>query len=206
MDGSSLSGGALTMDGWWTASYVVLWLLVVALTIVVVALARQIGTLHLRLGPRGALEIDDEGPALGDAPEPFDLATIDGRTVTVGGPGEAQLLMFVSPGCMVCEQVLPSIPVIARSGSMTPYVLTDVDGFETQRAFAGKQLAAAIASAPEVSQSYAVPGTPYIIVLDRAGIVRAKGTVNNLEQMEGLIDTARRRLAAGAAHTTPGEG
>ena len=187
------------MDGWWAASYVVLWLLVATLTVVVVALARQIGTLHLRLGPRGALEIDDEGPALGDVPESFELATIDGRTVRVGGPGEAQLLMFVSPGCMVCEQVLPSIPVIARSGSMKPYVLTDVDGFETERAFANKQLSAPVASAPAVASSYGVPGTPYVVILDNGGIVLAKGTVNNLEQMEGLVDSARRRVSAGAA-------
>jgi methylamine dehydrogenase accessory protein MauD len=188
------------VDGWWAASYIVLWLLVISLAVVVVALARQIGTLHLRLGPRGALEMDEEGPALGDAPGAFDVTTIDGRSVTVGR-GEAQLLMFVSPGCMVCEQVLPSIPVVARSGSLTPYVLTDVDHFETERAFGPKKLPAAVASAPSVATAYAVPGTPYIVVLDEAGIVRAKGTVNNLEQMEGLVDTARRRLSSGATPT-----
>jgi hypothetical protein len=31
-------------------------------------------------------------------------------------------------------------------------------------------------------------------VLDRTGVVRAKGTVNNLEQLEGLADTAQRRI------------
>jgi hypothetical protein len=40
---------------------------------------------------------------------------------------------------------------------------------------------------------YEIPGTPYVILLDASGIVRAKGTVNNLEQLEGLVDTARRR-------------
>jgi hypothetical protein len=32
------------------------------------------------------------------------------------------------------------------------------------------------------------------VVLDAIGVVRAKGTVNNLEQIEGLVDTARRRV------------
>lgn len=188
------------MSGWWLVSYIVLWVLVVSLAVIVVALARQIGTLHLRVGPRGALEMDDEGPALGDAPESFDLMTIDGRSVSVGGPGEAQLLMFVSPGCMVCEQVLPSVNVVARMGSLTPYVLTDVDDHETKRAFEAKGLPAAVAAAPEVVRSYAIPGTPYVVVLDRNGIVSAKGTVNNLEQMEGLVDTAQRRLSNPATH------
>jgi hypothetical protein len=44
-----------------------------------------------------------------------------------------------------------------------------------------------------LSQRYAIPGTPYIVVIDSMGVVRAKGTVNNLEQLEGLVDTAARR-------------
>ena len=38
----------------------------------------------------------------------------------------------------------------------------------------------------EAETVYGVPGTPFVIVLDQHGIVRAKGTVNNLEQVEGL--------------------
>src|SRR3712207_8950825 len=75
------------MSGWWLVSYVVLWALVVVLGVMVVALARQIGTLHLRLGPRGALEMDDEGPPLGEAPPVTEVTTIDGEAITVGGPG-----------------------------------------------------------------------------------------------------------------------
>jgi hypothetical protein len=66
------------VTGWWATAFVALWLLVAALCVVVVALARQVGTLHLRLGPRGALEMDDEGPPLGDAPLPKDALTIEG--------------------------------------------------------------------------------------------------------------------------------
>lgn len=192
------------MNGWWLASYLVLWLLVVALVVVVVALARQIGTLHLRMGPRGALEIDDEGPALGEAPESFEVTTIDGDAIHIGGPGEAQLLMFVSPGCMVCEQVLPAIGAVARAGSFVPYVLTDVDPFEAERAFRPKRLPASVASARPVVESLRVPGTPYVVLLDDRGVVLAKGTINNLEQMEGLVDTARRRLSQGVgSHDGP---
>jgi hypothetical protein len=32
------------------------------------------------------------------------------------------------------------------------------------------------------------------VVLDETGMVRAKGTVNNLEQIEGLVDTATERI------------
>jgi methylamine dehydrogenase accessory protein MauD len=192
------------MHGWWAASYVVLWALVVVLCVVVVALARQIGTLHLRLGPRGALEMDDEGPPLGEAPEPFDVADIDGRRVTIGGPGEPQLLMFVSPGCMLCEQVLPSVPAIATGGDLRPYVLTDVDTTESALVFGPKRLKAPVVAAQSIATAYDVPGTPYVVVLDDQGVVQAKGTVNNLEQMEGLVDTAARRVHEGAAARAAG--
>ena len=181
------------MEGWWAASYVVLWLLVIVLSVVVVALARQIGTLHLRLGPRGALELDDEGPPLGEPAEAFDRADIDGRAVAIGGPGDAQVLMFVSPGCMLCEQVLPSLSAIAGTHELTPYVLTDVDETESALTFGPKRLSVPVVAARDIATAYGVPGTPYVVVLDRHGVVRAKGTVNNLEQLEGLVDTGRRR-------------
>lgn len=183
------------MGGWWAASYAVLWILVVVLCVVVVALARQIGTLHLRLGPRGALELDDEGPPLGEAPEAFEARDIEGRELTVGGPGEAQLLMFVSPGCMLCEQVLPALPAIASTNDLAPLVLTDVDATESALTFGPKNLPAPVVPAVAIASSYEVPGTPYVVVLDRHGVVRAKGTVNNLEQLEGLVETGRRRAA-----------
>jgi methylamine dehydrogenase accessory protein MauD len=182
------------VEGWWAASYAVLWVLVLVLGVMVVALARQIGTLHLRLGPRGALEMDDEGPPLGEAPPVTEATAIDGTPVTVGGPGRSQLLMFVSPGCMVCDRVLPSVPVVARSGQFEGLVITDVDRHETAASFGSKTGTVPIVASPELTQAYGVPGTPYLVILDDKGLVRAKGTVNNLEQMEGLVETGLRRL------------
>ena len=74
------------MSGWWVAAFVAQWVLLIVLCVVVVALARQVGTLHLRLGPRGALEIDTEGPALGDVVPSVDARGIDGSPVILGGP------------------------------------------------------------------------------------------------------------------------
>jgi methylamine dehydrogenase accessory protein MauD len=163
----------------------------------VVALARQIGTLYLRIGPTGALEIDDEGPPLGDAPTPHPRIDLDGRQLNIGGPGGAQLLLFVSPGCMVCDQVLPSIRVIARANELAPFIITDADSEETRISFRERDLNAPVIAGRDITRDYAIPGTPYLVVLDELGLVRAKGTVNNLEQMQGLIDTANRRIVDG---------
>src|SRR5437763_11198326 len=181
------------MHGWWAASFVVLWVLVVSLALLVLALARQIGTLQLRLGPRGALEADDEGPPLGDAPEPLDLTDVDGRRVAIGGPGRAQLLLFVSPDCPVCRDVLPSVGAAARAGRLSPIVVADVEPGENGHRLDDVRPRARVVPAPAALERYHVPGTPFAVILDELGVIRAKGTVNNLEQLEGLVDTARRR-------------
>ena len=184
------------MEGWWAASYVVLWILVVVLCLVVVALARQIGTLLLRVESRGALEIDDEGPPLEESTRPTETVDARGHPVVLGGPGEAQLLLFVSPGCQLCRTVLPSVGAVARAGRLVPYVVTDADREETLAAFGRDRLGAPVVPGLEIARAFGVPGTPYAVVLDPSGTVVAKGTVNNLEQMEGLVDTAIRRLDA----------
>ncbi|MEP6973276.1 MAG: hypothetical protein ABI869_03920 [Actinomycetota bacterium] len=160
------------MTGWWAAAFVAQWMMVIVLAAVVVALARQVGTLHLRLGPRGALEVDSEGPALGEAPPPMPGIDARGSRVLVGGPGPMRLMLFSSPTCRICEEVAPGIGVAASAARMVPMVLHD----------------------RELERAYGVPGTPFLLVIDERGIVRAKGTVNNLEQVEGLIDMALRRI------------
>lgn len=159
------------MSGWWMAAFAVQWLLLIALFVVVVALARQLGVLHLRLGPLGALEIDDEGPRLGQKPPVLRAREEDGSPVVLGGPGGGRLVVFVSSTCPVCEQVRPSIPAAAAASRLVPQLVSD----------------------PEAERAWAIPGVPFVVILDPSGAVRAKGTVNNLEQLEGLVDTAARR-------------
>jgi methylamine dehydrogenase accessory protein MauD len=182
------------MTGWWTASYIVLWILVAVLSVLLVSLARQVGTLHLRLGPRGALELDDEGPPLGEAPPPVETVDVNAKPVTVGGPGAPQFLLFVSPDCPICREVLPSLPVVSQVGQMAPYVISDSGERDTAYEYRSVGKATSVVLGPDLAEAYRVPGTPYAVILDRLGVVRAKGTVNNLEQMEGLVDTARIRL------------
>ena len=185
------------MPGWWVISYVVLWVLVVALAVTVVALARQIGTLHLRLGPSGVLEVDGEGPPLGEAVPPFVARDLSGREIFVGGPAEGgargRLLLFTMPTCLLCEQVVPGLEPVARSARLDPVLLTAATEQEARAAYASVR--APVVAGEGTVQIFDVPGTPYAVVLDEAGVVRAKGTVNNLEQLEGLVDTGRGRAA-----------
>ena len=99
-------------------AFVVLWALVLVLCVVVVALAHQVGTLHLRLGPRGALEIDDEGPALGEPLEPVTAAGADGTAIVLGGVGRPRLVLFASQTCAICREVAPGVPAAAAASRL----------------------------------------------------------------------------------------
>lgn len=189
------------MEGWWAASYVALWLLVIVLAVIVVALARQIGTLYLRIGPRGALEMDAEGPALGSTAPQVDLTALDGSRVRIGGAGRVQLLLFVSPGCHICEQVLPAVGALRQLG-VSPVVVSDNDAEETALVYGRKRIDAPIVPGIGVTGAYEIPGTPFVVIVDDDGLVKAKGTVNNLEQIEGLVQTFRARRAGPLEHAS----
>jgi methylamine dehydrogenase accessory protein MauD len=186
------------VHGWWVGSYLVLWALVIVLSLVVIALARQIGALHGQHGSSAAPASDDEGPRLDHSAGAEELIDLHGVPVTVGGPGRQQLLLFLSPGCGVCEQVLPALPAIARNGQLAPYVITDVDSTEAELTFGAHPGGPRVISAPGLLERYNIPATPYIVITDRAGIVRAKGTLTGLEQLEDLVEIARSRARAGA--------
>ena len=90
-------------------SNVVLWIVVLALLALVLALTRQIGVLHERIAPVGALMIN-KGLTVGEPVPVVDVADLSGQALKVGAPrtdGLSTLLLFVSPTCPVCDSLLP---------------------------------------------------------------------------------------------------
>lgn len=156
-----------TADGWRTVAIAVLGALAVALTLAVLALYRQVGVLSLRLGPRTALELDEEGPPIGH-PAPL-LEGLNRRG--------SELVAFVSLNCRMCIEVVPGLRALAKEGIPVHWLREDTH--------------------EEVFERWGAPGTPFVVhVVD--GVVRAKGLVNTLEQIDWVIDvgTERERLAA----------
>lgn len=177
------------VSGWWAVSFVALWCVVIALGVLVVALAREVGALHLRLGPRGALEIDTEGPPLGAEVPLVRGVDLGGASAVLGGPGSTRVLLFASPTCSLCDDVLYAMSSLARADA-EGLVVGDTP---PDRMRDWRLLGIPVISSPEAFSAYAVPGTPYAVVLDEVGRVLAKGTPNDPGQLEGLLLTARKR-------------
>jgi methylamine dehydrogenase accessory protein MauD len=171
-------------------SQVLLWIVLAGLAVTVLALARQVGVLHERLAPMGALA-NDRGPEVGDAAPRFTLTSFSGAAVSIGGRldrGTARMLFFVSPGCPICKKLLPVTKSFARSERLDIVYIGDGDQGE-QRAMVDRHELdpARYVSAAEVGLSFKVGKLPYAILLDHEGTIVAKGLVNSREHLESLI-------------------
>jgi methylamine dehydrogenase accessory protein MauD len=177
-------------------SNLVLWALVVVLAAVVAALVRQIGVLHERVAPAGAL-LGRDGPRLG-APAPrFTLADWNGAPVTLGGgdpQGHSTLLLFVSPTCPVCKTMLEIATALMHSeGGRTRLVLASDGARDEHAAFVAAHGLAqrTYVLSTELGLAYAVGKLPYAALIDAEGVLRAKGLVNTREHLESLFEAMR---------------
>jgi hypothetical protein len=151
----------------WVTSYVLLWIAVVVLSLAVAVLLRQIGVLHARLRPQG-VHPANEGPESGGP------APVAGRFAF--GDAALTLLAFTSPTCELCAALLPSLRAI--EGQYRDVAVTVVEhGPGTLGVF----------------RAYRVTSTPYVVAVDRDGVVRGGGVANTLEQVEELLEQSLER-------------
>jgi hypothetical protein len=165
--GHWLGGSPTSYERWLTVGLTAGLAAIVGLAAVVLALAREVGVLRLSLAGQGALEIPEEGPRVGERQAWADeLAVRPGAILA--------LAIFSSEGCPMCRQLEPAVEYVAADPLLSVRIFDEV-------ADAGTWSAAAI------------PGSPYAVALDGAGVALAKGTFNSLVQLEGIVATARSR-------------
>ena len=177
-------------------SNLILWLLVIGLALVVLALARQVGLLHERVAPAGALMIPNRLQPGSEAPvlESNDLNSAD--VVRVGGQRErSQLLLFVSPDCPVCKTLIPVIKSVAQAESAWLDLVFASDGerdahlrFIESHGLQGF----AYLSSETIGKQFGVSKLPYAVLLDPSGEVASLGLVNSREHLESLFESMER--------------
>jgi hypothetical protein len=155
-----LPDGAPSTTGWLALALLLAFACIAALGTAVLALAREVGLLRLRLGPELALDVAGEGPPLGSQ-------------VELGGTREARitLAVFSSEGCRLCRALQPSLAAFAREPAISLLVFDEVRDADVWRRLN-------------------VPGSPYAVVVDAIGEVRAKGTFNTHGQLEAIVAAA----------------
>jgi hypothetical protein len=141
--------------------------------VAVLALAREVGVLRLRLGPSSALEIPEEGPELGSRVDLVERFAGEAGT-------DLALAIFTSEGCRVCRALEPAIATLEGDSALAVMSFDEV-------------------TEADVWRDLGVPGSPFALALDPDGTVLAKGTFNNLAQLESVLATAERRRAGAGA-------
>jgi methylamine dehydrogenase accessory protein MauD len=183
-------------------SNVVLWVLVIGLSVAVFALTRQIGVLHERVAPAGALMLSG-GVKAGETPPQLSLTTLDGQTLTLdayAANNRGVLLFFLSPTCPLCRALLPVVTKIAKEERKWLDLVFASDGGtrdEHVAYVAEKQLQSfPYVISQELGVAFRVGKLPYAALLDERGVLVAKGLVNTREHIESLFEAKRLGVAS----------
>lgn len=181
------------MEGIWLWSYLALWGVVLFQTLLLFALMRQVGLLHLRVRPIGAM-MGNSGPELGArAPEIVTHDFNSGRPVTLGtSVGKSTLLVFISPGCPACGELMPGLVALQLHEQKTTDIIlvSDIMDERPNREFIERYRLnkTKYILSSEITEEYRIGGSPYAVLIDAEGIVRTKGLVNHLEHLESLLN------------------
>ena len=177
------------MEGPWLVSYLVLWALTILLVLVVLAHSRLLGLLHHRIRPSAA-RIMEDGPPLGTPFTRMIGRRLDGTSWTREFPDAGGvILVFVSPQCQTCNELLPHVRDFVRARGEEHLVLVSLmeDQLMNQAYVRYQRLEKVpYIIAPRLAIEMSVEGTPYAISLSRDGVVTAKGLVNNYEHLTSL--------------------
>jgi methylamine dehydrogenase accessory protein MauD len=190
-----LVAGVKTMLEALLVSNIVLWILVVVLSLLVLALSRQVGILHERVAPAGAL-MPTNGPKVGELTQEISLKSIHDEALIIGGASTGNLasfILFISPTCPVCKSLVPTAKSLVNSerNRMQLLFASDGDALAQHQRYAKDLdlgdypyvLSEALGRAFEVSK------LPFAVLIGADGILKGKGLVNTREHMESLIES-----------------
>ena len=182
------------MSGVWLASYLVLWLVVLVLAFLLAGSLRQLGLIQLRLGDDPGALITDSGLERGaQAPDFIAANSETEEPVTLSEmPAAPRLLVFASPGCLSCRELIPGLNEVrkTRQGEFDFLVVCRGD-IESCRAFGRTNRLEApmvIDTNGQIEKDYMVTLTPFAYLLDHEGRVVIRGVANDWRQLESLLD------------------
>jgi len=174
-------------------SYIALWVLFLVQCIGLLMLLRQVGMLHLRINPTGARMLPP-GPDIGERVKPILLKDLDDqeRHVSVNhAMAKDLLILFLSPVCRTCSSLIPSVKAVLRENSeLECAILLFSDDKELCRKFRRKHRLSQVfcSYTLRARDHFQIGLTPYGVVIQRDGIVLAKGVVNQIEHLESLLE------------------
>jgi methylamine dehydrogenase accessory protein MauD len=172
------------------AAIVLSWVVIAALAVCVFALARQVGVLHERIAPVGALATSN-GPAVGELAPRVTVSSMAGTEIVIGArqtSGSLSLLLFVSPQCPICKVLIPVAQNLARDERLSLTFVGDGPADEQRRLIEKFALSeASFVNSSQLGLTFQVSKLPYAVLVAPDGTLVARGLVNSREHLESLI-------------------
>jgi methylamine dehydrogenase accessory protein MauD len=181
------------MSGVWLASYVVLWLLVLALAFLLAGALRQLGLLQLRLGDDPGALITDTGLERGTlAPDFTAVQSESGELVTLSELSpRARMIVFASPGCLSCRELIPGLNEVRKTRRDIDFLVVCRGDTESCQAFGRMNRLEApmvVDTNGQIEKDYVVTLTPFAYLLDHERNVVIRGIANDWRQLESLLE------------------
>jgi len=181
------------VSGVWLASYIVLWLVVLLLGFLLAGALRQLGLLQLRLGDDPGALITDTGLERGtDVPDFTALDAASGERVSLSDlPAVPRMLVFASPGCLSCRELIPGLNEVRKTRGDWDFVVVCRGDLESCRRFGrmnGLEAPMVVDTTGQIEKDYAVTLTPFAYVVDHEGRVVIRGIANDWRQLESLLE------------------
>lgn len=185
-------------------SQILLWAAVIAQALLIAALARQVGILHERIAPAGALTLHQK-VSLGEKATPMTLADMNGLPIAIGGTraanglGRSQLLFFASPDCPMCKSLLPIVRSAAKAEASWLDIVVAGDGGKPGYVAMVKEHgldALPVVLSEALGRAFGVAKLPYAVLLDEEGRVASLGLINSREHLESLFEAKERGVAS----------
>jgi len=180
------------MTIWLVVALTLLWLVVIALTLTVYALTRQIGVLYERVAPAGALMVNQALKA-GDPAPKIQVDSLSGTSLNIGSPRpeRSQLLFFLAPDCPICKSLLPVLKSLVKAETDVDVIFAS-DGGELaeHRAYVDSNDLTRFpyVVSETVGRGYGVAKLPYATLIGANGNISAMGIVNSREHLESLFE------------------
>lgn len=156
--------------------------------------ACAVGRIRLVLRPADAPLITDDGPAIGERVEAEVMNELV-RHITPGigwGNGRRVAVVFATPACAPCQDLLPHLVPAARRWKADTHVLVVLETSEISESHpaleAWNRLPLPVLRDPdgELTANLAVRNRPFALLLDPLGVVLMKGVVSTGGHLDAL--------------------
>lgn len=196
------------MTGFWLLSYFALWVLVILLGLVSLGMMRELGVVRRSRASTAseflsARPLDAVGPKLGQSLPDLGVRIVGDTTIRPLNAiaGEMKLLlMFMSPMCRGCQEIVEELNSLASDRSTELRILVVLGGDEVTSGSFIKlfplQASVVLDVHSEISEFFNVHYNPYGLFYSQTGILVAKSVIPDQEGLATLVREGSERSAA----------